>query len=1337
MKTTLLNCFPCLSFPTAVWIMLCTAAFPAYAQDCTYWVCRFNGQPGNGIGSPGQRVHHAMAYDSDRGVTVFFGGEIGKTGSEAYFNDTWEYDGTNQWHQINVPGAKPGPRSFHSMVYDRARHYVLLHGGQAGGNSFNDIWAYTSDGVTGTWTPLAANIPRAQCLEVPKVAGHAMIYDSVVGVSRMIGGYDGIYTANQQHQGVWPIFDDVGDIVDCGGEPRTVTYAWDGDNWYGYAFYYPAPLWGYIDEAWYLPNGNSKFAAYGVAAAFDDYHGIAIGLGGYTQPYEQTQLPSGYFTYVPNTNCYKYCTSIPPEPLSPGWEYNPDPSLPPPLAEASMAYDSQRHHIVLVGGVNGDVTDSVYDYVYTGNRTNRTGIWSTLPSIPANPLNGASSARAGAAMVFDSRRGVFVLMGGAGAGAEVDIPLDVPRGPGSRFSDTWELVISAAGIVASSQGEFDHCVGDTAILSVTPSGLNATIQWYRNGVAIPGATHELLVLNNLATTNSGNYVARVQNDCGYADTPKTFLRVDVPITLFRQALFPDCSATCIGSNTTIHPPLPVYTGIDLNTHLQKNIGSAEFPAWVDVRVDTPAAPANFVFTNLDKSFSGDYRFYIDGSACPGIVASLTNHIQVGFDIIGQPQSLANIRPCDTIKFSIVTAGGCGLSYRWLNGFGKPLLDDGHFIGTQTPILTINGVHYDDEGSYMCMVIDTNQCNNAAFSASATLKLTLPQWVLRTTNGPSPRYGNDMAYDSVRGVTVMYSGGYVDATFGYTGYGDLWEWDGSRWRQKTTYNWTNAWHQVAGGYWAQNFGDTPAARMQHAMAYDTRRGRVVMFGGRSSDGHEYGDYSFNDTWEWDGTRWYFRTTNGPPATFDRHMAYDAVRGVTVLYGGFDAGAATVWEWDGTNWTSISPTNGPVASYYQDDAALIYDSFLGTVFGGPTTDGFYTRYFWTWDGHNWHPRAAGFENFNYYTPQYGEMVYDTYRYRSFHFGGLDQTIGFNGSSTSAYYDSASDTWTLLADAAQTSAFGTTDFFNVSVLVRKLAGQADPVSQYLWNQFDTNTQQVLTNPSSTFDQLKNTLAAALNNIINHNIVYDSNLFAAVILSTETQVFKAVNPQHKDLVRFNRLLLEDAYPADIVRSPSTPPGRYYFGMVFDSVRRAAMVMGGYYNGPGLNPLNGSDTWELMYLDTPLINDQPASQYRAPGGTAVFAVNAVAPYGSTLTYNWYFATNALNDGGRISGSHSPTLRIANVHSSDGGQYQARISAACGTISTLPAILTTDPRLQIFSAQQGSAQLVWSAANLVLEQADTVTGPWSVVSGASSPFDLTLNGPGKFFRLNTNSPAGP
>ena len=55
-----------------------------------FWTNRHNQVPGEGVGSPGQRAHHAMAYDSDRGVTVLFGGEIGVTGSETYFNDTWQ-----------------------------------------------------------------------------------------------------------------------------------------------------------------------------------------------------------------------------------------------------------------------------------------------------------------------------------------------------------------------------------------------------------------------------------------------------------------------------------------------------------------------------------------------------------------------------------------------------------------------------------------------------------------------------------------------------------------------------------------------------------------------------------------------------------------------------------------------------------------------------------------------------------------------------------------------------------------------------------------------------------------------------------------------------------------------------------------------------------------------------------------------------------------------------------------------------------------------------------------------------------------------------------------------
>src|SRR5689334_2421504 len=89
---------------------------PVHAQFCLTWVQRGNAVAVNPVGTPGQRAHHAMAYDSDRGVTVFFGGEIGKTGSEKYFNDTWEYDG-NHWRQIAIAGVIPPARSMHAMAY--------------------------------------------------------------------------------------------------------------------------------------------------------------------------------------------------------------------------------------------------------------------------------------------------------------------------------------------------------------------------------------------------------------------------------------------------------------------------------------------------------------------------------------------------------------------------------------------------------------------------------------------------------------------------------------------------------------------------------------------------------------------------------------------------------------------------------------------------------------------------------------------------------------------------------------------------------------------------------------------------------------------------------------------------------------------------------------------------------------------------------------------------------------------------------------------------------------------------------------------------------------------
>src|SRR6185295_11014076 len=76
---------------------------------------------------------------------------------------------------------------------------------------------------------------------------------------------------------------------------------------------------------------------------------------------------------------------------------------------------------------------------------------------------------------------------------------------------------------------------------------------------------------------------------------------------------------------------------------------------------------------------------------------------------------------------------------------------------------------------------------------------------------------------------------------------------------------------------------PSPRLGHAMVYDSARNVVVLFGGRLDPQTTSGAISA-ETWEFDGTRWRFRTGDGPLGRFDHAMAYDSDRHVTVLFGG---------------------------------------------------------------------------------------------------------------------------------------------------------------------------------------------------------------------------------------------------------------------------------------------------------------------------------------------------------------------------------------------------------------------------------------------------------------------
>jgi hypothetical protein len=122
-----------------------------------------------------------------------------------------------------------------------------------------------------------------------------------------------------------------------------------------------------------------------------------------------------------------------------------------------------------------------------------------------------------------------------------------------------------------------------------------------------------------------------------------------------------------------------------------------------------------------------------------------------------------------------------------------------------------------------------------------------------------------------------------------------------------------------------------------MVYDSARAKTLLFGGLNNINGVL--YLYNDTWEWDGTLWTQVASAGPPTREAHAMAYDSQRGRTVLFGGWDNGTlcSDTWEWDGSAWTQASGA-GPAA---RDFNAMAYDSQRGctVLFGGSGNGNFF--------------------------------------------------------------------------------------------------------------------------------------------------------------------------------------------------------------------------------------------------------------------------------------------------------------------------------------------------------------------------------------------------------------
>lgn len=432
----------------------------------------------------------------------------------------------------------------------------------------------------------------------------------------------------------------------------------------------------------------------------------------------------------------------------------------------------------------------------------------------------------------------------------------------------------------------------------------------------------------------------------------------------------------------------------------------------------------------------------------------------------------------------------------------------------------------------------------------------------------------IAYDEARGVTILFGGeGQISR-----GRRDTWEWNGARWRQLFP-------------------ARAPSERSGHAMCFDARRNRIVLFGG-----FDFGMAAkVADTWEWDGTTWTpIATAVAPPARYGHAMVFDSFRDVVVLYGGFGDPLRFLddtWLWDGTTWMqAVTPVSPPA----RPRTSMAFDSIRGraVLFSGWGS----TNDTWEWDGALWLAQSPSVApNSRAQAP----MAFDPIRGKTVLAGGL-------GSTDTWEWDGSTWTQRLPAHSAEaTQGFGVYDTLRRVVMVYGYVQQNQAKSQMV---FDGNDWRLSAPPHPTYRSLASLAFDAAgggcllfggSQGAGETWRYAGGAWSQLSSATAPSARRGHASSH-DRARGKTLLFGGASGSVLndelwewdgsqwsAATPALrPPARYLAAMAYDTMRRETVVFGGA--SETLNNTALGDCWAWNGAAWSTLPPGPSARYGA-----------------------------------------------------------------------------------------------------------------------------------------------
>jgi hypothetical protein len=383
--------------------------------------------------------------------------------------------------------------------------------------------------------------------------------------------------------------------------------------------------------------------------------------------------------------------------------------------------------------------------------------------------------------------------------------------------------------------------------------------------------------------------------------------------------------------------------------------------------------------------------------------------------------------------------------------------------------------------------------------------------------PPSRRSPAMAYDSARGRVVMY-GGFRHSP--YVEYQDTWEWDGAEWFDVTP------------------AGDSPTAHTSQAMAYDSIRQRMVLYGGA-------GDRA--ETWEWDGNAgvWTLVTVDrdSPPRRFGHEMVYDNIRGKVVLYGADPSfELRDIWERDSITgeWVDVTPSaDTPVEMI---NHAMVYDAAQSEVvlFGGYDYNDFHQET-WVWDGIRWKDvTPAGDKPYQRYGHR---MEYDSSRGKVVLFGGATYMNDVYVAFTDTWeWDGLTRTWTEVTPAGTSPPVGGYDMaYDRGRQKMVIFGYTGDMVTWEWDGVAGNWQEVT--PATGNPPLRSGHGIEYDQARSRVVMFGGEEFGTMVQLQDTWEWDGASRCWTEITPLGEL----------------PPGRSSVTFAYDSSQERLVMFGGY----------------------------------------------------------------------------------------------------------------------------------------------------------------------------------